>query len=115
MGLVRLEGVPLLLMLCAFASACATARRGDDDATDGDADSDADADSDGDSDVDADADADGDSDVCDEQDFEIAMEPVRVQIVLDQSSSMAEAGVFGVTCAGSGSSILARACSLRGP
>ena len=60
---------------------------------DADADSDSDADADSDSDADADSDADPDwdfdwDDICDSQEFEISMEPVRVMLLLDQSSSM---------------------------
>ncbi|NMC70899.1 MAG: hypothetical protein GYA57_12665 [Myxococcales bacterium] len=53
----------------------------------------ADGDAGGDGDADADGDVEGGPDLstditCDEQDFPIAMEPVRVMILLDQSSSM---------------------------
>jgi hypothetical protein len=68
---------------------------GDEDGDgDGDADTDADGDGDGDSDTDSDLDDDFDldfDDVCDSQEFEIAMEPVRVMILLDESSSMGSA------------------------
>jgi hypothetical protein len=62
--------------------------------TDADTDTDVDADVDSDTDVDSDADADWDfdwDDVCDSQEFEISMEPVRVMLLLDESSSMREA------------------------
>ena len=87
MQMARLLGWSWLLLAGAFGGGCAAGSNHDDDGSDGDAD----ADGDGDGDGDADADADGDGDVCDEQQFDIAMEPVRVQIVLDQSSSMGDA------------------------
>jgi len=59
--------------------------------TDSDSDSDADGDADADSDADADGDTDGDSDsVCDEQDFDIELSPVRLMILQDVSASMTE-------------------------
>lgn len=88
MRMARLWALACLLAASATPGGCATgAHHGDGDA---DADADGDTDSDGDSDGDSDADADGDGDVCDEQQFDIAMEPVRVQILLDQSSSMGD-------------------------
>jgi len=53
-----------------------------------DADTDADTDTDTDADTDSDADGDGGDTVCDEQDFEIEAEPVRLVILLDISGSM---------------------------
>jgi len=55
-----------------------------------DGDTDTDTDSDTDTDADADGDADGDSDVCNEQDFNIAAQPVRIMILQDLSGSMDE-------------------------
>ena len=56
----------------------------------GDADADADADGDTDSDADADGDGDTDGDACDEQNFAIEMEPVKLMILQDMSMSMNE-------------------------
>jgi len=94
---ITVLGREWFLLAAAFGltSACAAqAHHGDDDAADGDADVDAGG---GDGDVDGDSDSDGDWDaaVCDEQDFVISMEPVRVQILLDQSSSMGDDSPWG--------------------
>ena len=56
--------------------------------TDTDTDADTDADSDSDSDADSDADGDGGDTICDEQDFEIDITPVRLVFLLDKSGSM---------------------------
>ena len=56
--------------------------------TDTDTDTDMDTDSDSDSDSDSDADGDGGDTVCDEQDFEIDITPVRLVFLLDISGSM---------------------------
>ena len=56
--------------------------------TDTDVDTDADTDADSDSDADGDADGDGGDTICDEQDFNIEIEPVRLVILQDFSGSM---------------------------
>ena len=56
--------------------------------TDTDTDTDIDTDADTDSDSDGDADGDGGDTVCDEQDFNIEIEPVRLVILQDFSGSM---------------------------
>jgi hypothetical protein len=76
----------VLVLASAHLSALALAAACSPPTGDGDADGDTDADADFDTDLDFDWDG-----ICDEQDFDIAMEPVRVMILLDESSSMGSA------------------------
>jgi len=55
---------------------------------------DAGSDSDSDSDIDSDSDSDTDSDTCHEDNFEIAVQPVDLLIVLDRSNSMCDDGYW---------------------
>ena len=85
----------VLGLLAALALGCEKTTVKGGSGSDGDADGDTDGDTDVDSDADSDADSDSDGDidtdtVCDEQDFEIELAPVRLMILQDMSASMTE-------------------------
>jgi hypothetical protein len=80
------------------SSESAAKNNGGDSDSDSDSDSDTDTDSDSDTDSDTDTDTNSDSDtICDEQNFQIELAPVRLMILQDMSFSMADPEVANPT------------------